>query len=241
MVWKAGVSKQRAICYIRVSTQEQATEGVSMEAQEERLLAYCQFAGLEVVKVIREAGVSASKPLAKRPGGAELISMLKEGEANNVVALKLDRLFRNTEDALHVTSEWDKSGIALHLVDMGGQAINTQTAMGRFFITVLAGFAEFERALISERTATALRHKKINRQAYTSTPYGFHRDGIRLVEAPEEQQVISKIFDMRRAGYSYREIAKKLNDAGIPTKMGKKWAPGTVHYIVNNSLYKEVS
>lgn len=79
------------------------------------------------------------------------------------MALKLDRLFRDAEDALHQTKAWDKAGIALHLVDMGGQTLNTATAMGRFFLNMMAGFAELERNLIAERTATALAHKKTHR------------------------------------------------------------------------------
>ena len=59
----------KAVCYIRVSTEEQAREGVSLEAQEERLRAYCKMTGLEVVEMIREGGVSATKLLKDRPGG----------------------------------------------------------------------------------------------------------------------------------------------------------------------------
>jgi len=116
----------KAVCYIRVSTIEQAVNGVSLEAQEERLRAYCQMTGLEIVKVIREEG-TATKPLRDRVGGKELMELVNSRKVNNVVALKLDRLFRNAEDALHVTNDWDSKGVTLHLVDMGGQAINTKS------------------------------------------------------------------------------------------------------------------
>ena len=115
----------KAVCYIRVSTEEQAREGVSLEAQEERLRAYCKMTGLEVVEMIREGGVSATKLLKDRPGGKILTELINNKKANHVVAFKLDRLFRNAEDALQQTREWDKKGVTLHLVDMGGQALNT--------------------------------------------------------------------------------------------------------------------
>ncbi len=115
------------------------------------------------MKVIREEGVSAGKPLATRPGGERLLQLVARKKVKHVVALKLDRLFRDAEDALHQTKAWDKAGIALHLVDMGGQTLNTATAMGRFFLNMMAGFAELERNLIAERTATALAHKKTHR------------------------------------------------------------------------------
>ena len=152
---------RKAVIYCRVSTAGQAEQGVSLEAQEERLRAYCQMQGLDVEAVLIEEGVSATKPLHARPMGSKLVEMVKNGTVQHVVALKLDRLFRSSVDALSVTSEWDKNGIALHLVDMGGQSINTASAMGRMMLTMMAGFAQFERDLISERTTAALQHKKL--------------------------------------------------------------------------------
>ena len=106
----------RAVAYIRVSTEEQARGGVSLEAQEEKVRAYCTLAGLELVRIYREEGVSASKPLATRPEGATMIAALKKREAEHVVALKLDRLFRDAVDALTKTKEWDKAGVSVHLL-----------------------------------------------------------------------------------------------------------------------------
>jgi len=229
---------QQAIAYIRVSTQEQANEGVSLAAQEERIKAYCTLTGLELVCIIREEGVSGSKHLATRPGGSELASALAgKSKVKHVVALKLDRLFRDAEDALHQTKEWDNKGVALHLIDMGGQAVNTATAMGRYFLTMMAGFAELERSLIAERTATALAHKKANREAYSPTPLGFNREGNALVANEQEQQAVKLIRELRAAGLPLRDIAEKLNAGCVPTKKGGKWYASTVKYILDNNLY----
>jgi len=232
---------EKAVCYVRVSTEEQARSGVSLAAQEERLAAYCKMAGLEIVEVIREEGVSAGKSLATRPGGERLLQLVARKRVKHVVALKLDRLFRDAEDALHQTKAWDKAGIALHLVDMGGQTLNTATAMGRFFLNMMAGFAELERNLIAERTATALAHKKAHREAYAPTPYGFERLGGRLAQNRQEQEVIAQIFAWRQAGWSLRKIASELNRRGIPTKQGGRWYASTVRYLLQNSLYQEVA
>jgi len=231
---------QQAIAYIRVSTQEQANEGVSLAAQEERIRAYCTMAGLDLVRTIRDEGVSGSKPLVTRPGGGELARALAgKSKVKHIVALKLDRLFRDAEDALHQTKEWDNKGIALHLIDMGGQAVNTATAMGRYFLTMMAGFAELERSLIAERTATALAHKKANREAYSPTPLGFDRKGDALVVNEREQEAVRFIREQRAAGLSLREIADQLNAAGVPTKKGGKWYASTVKYILENNLYEK--
>ena len=101
---------------------------------------------------------------------------------------------------------------------MGGQTLNTASAMGRFFLNVMAGFAELERNLIAERTAAALAHKKRHRQAYGPTPYGFDRCGDSLVVNEEEWQLVYEIKALRKAGMSLRGIAHELNLRDVPTK-----------------------
>jgi len=228
--------KEAAAVYIRVSTQEQAAEGVSLEAQEERIRAYLTLRGLEAAAVIREEGISAGKPLSTRPGGQELLSLVAAGKVGHVVALKLDRLFRDAEDALHETKAWDKAGVALHLVDMGGTAVDTRSPMGRMILTMLAGFAEFERGVIRERTTLALRHKKAHRQAYGPTPYGYDRRGDVLIEAAAEQATLDTIRGWHREGLSLRAIARELTARNVPTKRGGRWEAATVSRLLRNSI-----
>lgn len=230
---------EKAVCYLRVSTEEQARNGVSLAAQEEKLLAYCRLTGLEPVAMIREEGISGSKALGTRPGGVELLKLVARKDVKHVVALKLDRLFRDAADALNQTKAWDKAGVALHLVDMGGQTINTASAMGRFFLSMMAGFAELERNLIAERTSTALTHKKAHREAYGPTPYGFNREGDSLAVNSQEQEAVTKIKGWRQAGWSLRRIVEELNRLAIPTKRGGQWYAGTVRYLLQNDLYAE--
>jgi DNA invertase Pin-like site-specific DNA recombinase len=226
----------QAIGYIRVSTLDQSQHGVSLEAQDERLRAYCVAAGLDLVAVIREDGVSGSVPLADRPQGACLLAALKQG-AMHVVALKLDRLFRDAEDALRQTRAWDKAGVALHLVDMGGQSINTASAMGRMFLTMTAAFAELERNLISERTTQALQHKRTHRQVFNHTPFGYNRAGSAWVVSADEQAVIGRIHALRANGETLESIAGTLNTEAIPTKRaGGKWYARTVLNVLNSEM-----
>jgi DNA invertase Pin-like site-specific DNA recombinase len=239
VTWRQGVGAVKAIGYCRVSTEEQAVRGVSLADQEERLRAYCAAAGLELAGVIREEGVSGGRPLASRPGGAELLRLVRAGIVGHVVAVKLDRLFRDAGDCLAQTKAWDRAGMALHLIDLGGQAVNTASAMGRFFMSTMAACAELEKNLTGERTAAALAHKKRHRQAYAPTPYGFDRVGSELIPNRTEQGTVATIRTMRDDGASLRAIAKRLNADGIPTKTGKHWRAGTVHYILGNELYAE--
>jgi DNA invertase Pin-like site-specific DNA recombinase len=230
-----------AIGYCRVSTEEQAREGVSLEAQEARLRAYCTAAGLTLVDILGDEGVSASKPLEKRPAGLALLRALARKQARHVVVVTLDRMFRSTLDCLSTVQVWDKAGIGLHLVDHGGQSIATATAVGRMFLTMLAGFAEMERRLNGERTAAALRHKKGRRQVYSPTPYGFDRQGDGLVANASEQTVVAQVRQWHRQGTSLREIAARLTAANVPTKRGGRWHACTVRYLLRNGLYGEVA
>ena len=231
--------KYAAVLYTRVSTEEQSVSGVSLKDQEAKLLDYCKLAGLEPVHIIREEGISAGKPLATRPGGQELLQLVKKGDVGHVIALKLDRLFRDAADALNVTKAWDNAGIALHLVDMGGQSMNTATAMGRFFLSTMASFAELERNLIGERTTAAMKYKKAHKEVYSPVPYGYDREGDNLQPNKEEQKAIALIKKWRKKGWTLQKIAAELTKREIKTKRGGKWYAGTVRYILENNLYQE--
>lgn len=229
-------SDRTAVIYLRVSTADQAEHGVSLDAQKERLTAYAIANGLEVAGILRESAISGTIPLADRPEGEKLTQMVNSGQVRHVIALKLDRLFRSAVDALSTTAEWDKQGIALHLVDMGGQSLNTGSAMGRMMLTMMAGFAQFERDLTAERTTSALAHKKANNQAYSPTPYGKNRDGERLTDNTQEQSIIQQMRELRENGSSFRGIAEHLNSNGIESKNGGQWYASTVRYCINNAI-----
>lgn len=226
-----------AVLYVRVSTDEQARHGVSLDAQEERLRAYCMAQALEVVEVVREEGYSAFKKLHTRPGGIRLLQLVAAGKVRHVVALRVDRLFRNAADALTQTEAWDRAGIALHVCDYGGIALNTASPFGRFFFTSVAAFAELERAMIAERTRSALRYKRSKGEVYGSTPYGFERVGGELRTVGRELATVGRIQSLAAAGQSLAAIARQLNSEAVPTKQGRSWHASTVRYLLKNELY----
>jgi DNA invertase Pin-like site-specific DNA recombinase len=214
----------KAVAYVRVSTGKQ---DLSLDAQEERIRLYCQTYGLELVEVIRERAVTGKLKLNKRPEGQRIAQLTTAGVCH-IVALKLDRLFRNAADALNRVEEWEQAGISLHLVDMGGQSINTGSSMGKMMITMLAGFAEFERNMIAERTTAALNYKKARGEVYNHAPYGYRaKDGLLTADATE-QAVVARMTALRAARISYNEIANTLNADNVPTKYGSSWHSQTV-------------
>lgn len=223
------------MAYVRVSTEEQAAFGVSVADQRERVAAYARLQGLELVEIIVDEGVSGGKPLGTREGGQRLLALMRQEKIGAVIATKLDRLFRDASDALTVTRQWDKAGVALHLIDAGGQAINTASAMGRMFLSMMAAFAELERNLIAERTANALAHKRAKARRYCRHVYGFDVIDGGLVPNTDEQAALRSIRAWRDAGLSLRAIAGKLNDDGVGTKTGKVWHAATVKSVLETS------
>ena len=222
------------VLYLRVSTQEQCMEGHSLPMQEAQLRNYCAMRGLTIVEVIVDAGVSGSIALEDREGGQHLLALVKSGVVCNIVALKLDRLFRSCVDCLQVTEQLDKKGIALHLCDIGGQAVDSRSAMGRFFLTMMAGAAELEKNLIGERTAQALQHKKAQGERVGTVAYGkmLAADGIRLVNNPEEQEIIGIARMYAQHGLSLRKIAAHLADEGYVSRSGKSFVPAAIANMV---------
>ena len=230
------VNGNEAILYVRVSTADQVETGVSLDAQTERLLTYAKLNNLEVIGILREEAISGSIPLNERPEGAKLAELVATGQVKHVVSLKLDRLFRNSIDALTTTQTWDKKGVALHLTDMGGSSLSTNSAMGRMMFAMMSAYAEFERNLTAERTTSALAHKKANSQAYSPTPYGKDRQGDILTDNAQEQGIIRQMRELRDNGFSLRGIAEHLNSNGIESKQGKQWYASTIGYILNHAV-----
>ena len=228
------IDPRAAVAYLRVSTEEQAMEGVSMDAQRARIEAYCAMRGLLLADVIADPGVSGWKPLAARPGGQRLLEIVKTRSATAVVALKLDRLFRNCADCLTVVAGWDRAGVSLHLVDLGGTAVDTSSAMGRFFLTVMAGAAELERNQVGERTSLALRHMAALGQ-YTGghAPFGFKLgDGGNLLADAQEEAALAEARRLHQEGLSLRAVAKVLAEGGFVSRAGRAFGAGQVGRMV---------
>lgn len=235
---KAAKTGSRAVLYVRVSTTQQASEGLSLDAQRERLAAYCALRGLDVAEVVTDSGESAGKPLAKRTGGKRVLSLVRSKAVDAVVVLKLDRAFRNTADALSTVDGWDKAGVALHVAEMGGLSVDTSSAVGRMFLTLLAGFGEFERNLAAERTTAALAHKARtgDMRIGADAPYGWRYAGKALAELPAEQTVITTIRELRAAGVSYRKLCAELTARGLRNRAGGEFVPMQIERILRGSV-----
>ncbi|HUU26283.1 MAG TPA: recombinase family protein [archaeon] len=210
----------KAMGYIRVSTTEQAAEGISLAAQSEKIRQYCQLKDFDLVEIIEDAGLSGKN--CNRPGIQQLIALVKSRKVDAVVVYKLDRLSRSTVDCLNLVDQMDKAGIAFHSIT---ETVDTRGAMGRFFFTILAAAAQMERDKISERTSDALQSKIRRGERAGTIPYGYEldKDGMSLIENPKEQEVLFDIHRLREKGYTLRHIADELNESGFTTRRGGAW------------------
>lgn len=227
------VAPTLADAYVRVSTEEQALGGVSLDAQEARVRAYCQTQGLTLRTIHRDEGVSASTPLASRPAGARLAAAAAAGEVAHVVAVKLDRCFRNAVDCVQTAEAWTRVGLGLHLIDLGGQAVDTRTPMGRFFLHIMAAVAEMELNQIRDRTRTALRHKMSRGELVGAPALGFRQatPGGAVAADLDELRAVARILELCEADMTFSAVAATLERENIPTKRGGQWCASTVHQV----------
>jgi DNA invertase Pin-like site-specific DNA recombinase len=198
--------------YIRVSTARQAEEGLSLEVQRRQVEGYALMHGMVLQGVSVEEGVSGSVPLAERPAGRAMVALLKRGDA--MIAAKLDRAFRSALDALQVVQEFRKRGVALHLLDVGGDIANGH---GKLFMTIVAAFAEAERDRIRERITDVKRDQR-DRSRFLGgkRPFGYwiNAEG-ELVVNEREQAAVARARELRATGMSLRKIASVLAAEGV--------------------------
>jgi site-specific DNA recombinase len=219
-----------AIGYVRVSTEDQAKEGVSLDNQKSKIEAYCQLKDLNLSEIIEDAGLSAKN--LKRPGVQKVLNLARKKQVDAIVVYKLDRIFRSTTDALETTKMFDKWGVSFHSIE---ETLDTQSAMGRFFFTLTAALAEMERRIIGERTKAALSHKRSrNEKTGGDVPYGYDLTPVGiLIKNDNEQKVIRLIRNLNKDGYSLRKICRELEKEGHLTKRGNLvWHPQTISDIL---------
>ena len=225
----------RAYGYIRVSTAGQADNGVSLDAQREKIETWCKANGFRLVEVFTDRGLSA-KRADNRPALQRAIKAATQRKGAALVVYSLSRLARSTKDAIAIAERLDKAGA--DLVSLS-ERIDTTSAAGKMVFRMLAVLAEFERDLVSERTIAALAHKRANGQRTGTIPYGFDLDpdGTTLLPNESEQAVIADIRSMRKQGTKLAKIAASLTEREIPTKTGRSdsWSVQSVWRILKRS------
>ncbi len=209
-------SSLHVIGYTRVSTSEQANEGVSLDAQEERITAYCKAHGMKLVQMYVDAGLSGRKA-HNRPALQSAIDHACREKAVLFV-FSLSRLARSTRDAISIAERLSRAGA--QLVSLS-EKIDTTTATGKMFFRMMSVLAEFESDQISERVKTAVTHNKQHGKRYCNlAPFGYQFINGTIVENVEEQTTIAHMRLLLATGLSFRRVARELTNSGILGRNG---------------------
>lgn len=222
---------RRVAIYTRVSTCEQAAEGVSLDAQESRGRMWAELHSARVVEVVTDAGVSGRT--MQRPGVDRLWELVNDGQVDTVLVAELSRLTRSARDFANVIADLDDAGVSVVAIDNG---LDTSDMCGRLVAGILSYVSAFEREQIGQRTRAALAQVKAEGRHVGRPPRGFTSVGGQLEVADDDYLSKARYaFEQHEQGTSYRAIAATFNGAGVPTGSGSGlWHASAVGRLVKS-------
>lgn len=222
----------RCALYLRVSTGPQV-EGCSLKTQKRQLLDYARARGYEVQNIYADAGLSAKN--MERPELRRLLSDVEKHRVDIVLVWRVDRISRSMRDLLRLVETFREHGVEFAAVE---QQFDTSDPVGLLTLNILGSFAQFERKLFIERTKEGhLRRLHQGDWSCGPVPFGYRKVDGKLVEVPEEAEVVRHIFRLFLEMKSMRGVARQLNDEGLRTRKGKRWRDFQVKYILTNPVY----
>lgn len=241
--------------YVRVSTEEQATKGLSIGDQVANITDYCTKKKLNLVDLYIDKGVSGSIPPNDRPEMKLLLDNLDKGLACGLVACKLDRISRSLKDFLSFVDSFNDKQYQFFLLYPD---VDTHTSQGLFQLHIMASVAQLERGMTIERVKTTIAGKRSRNELLGSIPFGKRlivnsdlKAPKRLEDDPDELKTIDIIMKERKIIIgqfknknkgkpkfkTYASICKELIELGRKNKNGNiKWSPAQIKRIVENSL-----
>ncbi len=223
----------RVALYTRVSTEDQAKEGFSLEAQRDRLEAYCRARDWEIAEFYRDDGHSGRT--VRRPAYRTMIE--ERDRWDTILVLKMDRIHRNSRnfmDMMDQLSSWDKNFVS------ASESLDTTTAMGRFVMDIIQRIAQLESEQIGERVYLGMAQKAKSGGGILgfTIPLGYDLREGKLVVNAKEAETIREIFCLSLEGRPIREIVTYLNRTRkVLTKHAKEWTYIKVHRVLHNPIY----
>lgn len=219
----------KAAIYIRVSTDRQAEEGYSIEAQKDRLIAYAQSQDWGIAKIYIDDGYSAKD--LERPRMKQMLADMENGEFDVVLVYKLDRLTRSVSDLHELLKGFERHEVKFKSAT---EAFETTTAVGRLFITLVAAIAAWERETTAERVRFS-KEQMIKEGIWPGgkIPFGYDKNQNAI---PEEVETLTHMRELYLSGKGYALIAKELNEKNR-LRRGRIWHSSSVSYALNNPYY----
>ena len=222
----------RVAIYTRVSTEDQAKQGFSLEAQRERLEAYCLARDWSVAEKYIDDGHSGRN--VRRPAYQKMMAERERWDA--ILVIKMDRIHRNSRNFMEMMEnlrEWGKDFVS------ASESLDTSTAMGRFVMDIIQRIAQLESEQIGERVYMGMSQKAKVGPGILGfhAPIGYELTDGRLVPNAAEAEVVREMFALCLNGRTLEEIASDLNAAGQTTKRDTAWTSVKVHRILHNPVY----
>ncbi|NLE05894.1 MAG: recombinase family protein [Crenarchaeota archaeon] len=227
----------RVVGYCRVSTENQKEDG-TIEIQVNAIKEYGIKNSLEIVQVFRDEGVSGS--LSNRPGLSAMFDFIEQNKIDAVVIWKLDRIARDLYIQEMILKKLADANV--RILSLKENDLDSKEPMRVAFRQMVGIMSQLERAFITMRLSEGRKNKaKKGGYAGGCRPYGYSTFEGKLLIDTEQAEIVREIHKLRRNNhYSFRQIAKDLNDRGIPTQRGREWKAGTIHAILKNTKYRGV-
>lgn len=218
----------KTIGYVRVSTEQQAKEGVSIDNQIERIKSYCDYKGYEFTEVIKDEGISGGKN-REREGFVNILNRIEQNGCDAIVLYSLERISRDMLTLLCLERLLNEYDVELHTIE--GE-IDTSTPDGYMSFAMRAFLGEMERRQVKYRTKKAMEYKKQRGEVVGSIPYGFAREGKDSIPVEKEQEIIRIINQLYKQGKGIAAIARKLTKLNYKTRRNKEFSALQVRRII---------
>lgn len=233
----------RVAIYARVSTEEQAEHGYSIEAQINSLSEYVYQAGNELVDKYVDAGISG-KSVKGRLALAKMLQDARDRRFDLVLVWKINRLARNQLDLLRIIEELRTCGVAFRSYS---ENFETETPMGRFALQMMGAVGELERNTIVENVRLGMKQRAREGKWNGGAVLGYRTEAVpnaskrhqesSLIVVPDEADTVRHIFEMYASGLGLKAIANHLNKEGFRTKRGNMFSINGIRDILLNPVY----
>lgn len=218
---------KKVAIYMRVSTEEQAQEGYSLDAQLDKLRSYCSIRTWTIAGEYVDAGLSGRH--LRRPEYNRMLQDMKKWDG--ILVIKMDRIHRNSRNFMFMMDELRKQNKEFISIM---ENLDTGSAMGRFVMDIIQRIAQLESEQTGERVFIGMEQKAKDETAGFvghRVPFGYRMDksdpeNHKIVEVPKDLEIVKQAFQLYQDGFSLRQIAKKLGKAN-----------STIKYYLGNCFY----
>lgn len=226
--------KKRAALYARVSTDEQAQEGYSLDAQLDVMRAYCDIHELEIAGEYVDDGYSGTN--IRRNAYNFMFSPDERKKWDVLIVMKMDRIHRNSRNFMDMMQDLNRHKqqfISTY------DRIDTSTAVGRFAMDMIQRIAQLESEQIGERTYMGMREKAESFAGILgfNAPFGYSFEDGKLVIVEDEAEIVREIYNRYQNGSTMDEIAFYLNTNHLLTKNNNPWNKYNLRTVLHNPTY----